>query len=207
MSLGIHFPILLCQTNQQHLVWWTVSGHCRNSSPVCIKHQEKCECMHRWTQWTFSTFNISLWFVFWFQCNLFLWQIEHMSGMGGVTFQEPCICFANNDDIRYRNVLLCILYVRRHYIETVWLFDQCSCKPGTLHNWERSADGWPSDPTLKRGSERVSDYKCMWLPPYLFNVLRYFDSIRKSLKKFSLIFFFPQQKIIESSWNLVYKYL
>jgi hypothetical protein len=25
MSLGIHFPILLCQTNRQYLVWWTVS--------------------------------------------------------------------------------------------------------------------------------------------------------------------------------------
>jgi hypothetical protein len=25
MSLGIHFPILLCQTNQQYLVWCTVS--------------------------------------------------------------------------------------------------------------------------------------------------------------------------------------
>jgi hypothetical protein len=25
MSLGIHFPILLFQTNRQYLVWWTVS--------------------------------------------------------------------------------------------------------------------------------------------------------------------------------------
>jgi hypothetical protein len=25
MSLGIHFPILLCQTNRQYRVWWTVS--------------------------------------------------------------------------------------------------------------------------------------------------------------------------------------
>jgi hypothetical protein len=27
--------------------------HCGNSSPVCIKHEEKSECMHRCTRWTF----------------------------------------------------------------------------------------------------------------------------------------------------------
>jgi hypothetical protein len=28
--------------------------------------------MHRWTWWTFPTLNITLFFVFWFQCNLFV---------------------------------------------------------------------------------------------------------------------------------------
>jgi hypothetical protein len=48
-----------------------------NSSPGCIKHEEKSECMHRWTRWTFPTlitllfvFLISVWFIF--------WQIEHV---------------------------------------------------------------------------------------------------------------------------------
>jgi hypothetical protein len=45
--------------------------HCRNSSPGCIKHEEKSECMRRWTRWTFPKCNIKLFFVFWFQWNLF----------------------------------------------------------------------------------------------------------------------------------------
>jgi hypothetical protein len=32
----------------------------RNSSPGCIKHEEKNEWMHRWTRWTFPTRNITL---------------------------------------------------------------------------------------------------------------------------------------------------
>jgi hypothetical protein len=59
MSLGIHFPILLYQTNRQYLVWWTVSGHCRNSIRGCISHEEKTEYMHRWTRWTFITPNMT----------------------------------------------------------------------------------------------------------------------------------------------------
>jgi hypothetical protein len=39
----------------------------RNSSPSCIKHEEKSECMYCWTQWAFPTLNITLFFVFWFQ--------------------------------------------------------------------------------------------------------------------------------------------
>jgi hypothetical protein len=34
--------------------------HSRNSSPCCIRHEEKSECMHRWTLWTFPTLNITL---------------------------------------------------------------------------------------------------------------------------------------------------
>jgi hypothetical protein len=71
MSLGIHFLILLCQTNRQYLIWWTVVGHCRNSSPSCIKHEEKSEWKHRWTRWTFSTLNITMFFVFWFNIIYF----------------------------------------------------------------------------------------------------------------------------------------
>jgi hypothetical protein len=53
--------------------YWVVhfKHHCRNSSPGCIKHKEKCECMHHCTRWTFSALNTALFFVFWFQCNLF----------------------------------------------------------------------------------------------------------------------------------------
>jgi hypothetical protein len=57
--------------SRQYLVWWTVPGHCRNSSPVCIKHEEKSEYMHHWTRWTLSAVYITLFSVFWFQCNLF----------------------------------------------------------------------------------------------------------------------------------------
>jgi hypothetical protein len=32
----------------------------RFHAPVCIRHGEKCECMHRWTRWTFPTLNITL---------------------------------------------------------------------------------------------------------------------------------------------------
>jgi hypothetical protein len=56
-ELGIHYPILLCQTNRQYLIWWTVSSHCRNSSLGCVKHEEKSDCMHCWMQWTFATFS------------------------------------------------------------------------------------------------------------------------------------------------------
>jgi hypothetical protein len=62
----VQFPILLCQTNQRYLVWWTVSvtqETCRNSSPGCIKHEEKSECMHRWTRWAFPTHDITLFFL------------------------------------------------------------------------------------------------------------------------------------------------
>jgi hypothetical protein len=47
--------------------------------------------MHRWTRWTFLTLNITLFFAFWFQCNLFFWQIEHVPWIGCVTFRSPCI--------------------------------------------------------------------------------------------------------------------
>jgi hypothetical protein len=54
--------------------------HCRNSSLGWIKYEEKSECMHRWTRWTFPTldisfffFLISVWFIF--------WQIQHVSVM------------------------------------------------------------------------------------------------------------------------------
>jgi hypothetical protein len=57
MSLGIHFPILLCQTNRQYLVWWTVSVT-HELFTGCIKH-EKSECSHRWTRWTFPTLHIT----------------------------------------------------------------------------------------------------------------------------------------------------
>jgi hypothetical protein len=64
--------------------------HCRNSLPGCIKHEEKSGCMYRWKRWTFLTFHF---FVFWFPCNLFSWQIEHVSGVGCVTFDHPvCSC-------------------------------------------------------------------------------------------------------------------
>jgi hypothetical protein len=29
----------------------------------------KTECMHCWMQWAFPKINITIFFVFWFQCN------------------------------------------------------------------------------------------------------------------------------------------
>jgi hypothetical protein len=60
ISLGIHFLILLCQTNRQYLV--NRFRHCRNSSPGCIRHEENSACMHRWTRWTFPTLDITFFF-------------------------------------------------------------------------------------------------------------------------------------------------
>jgi hypothetical protein len=74
MSLEKHFPIILCKTTRQYHVWWTVSvtqEACKTSLLGCIKHEEKSECMHCWTQWIFPMLNITLFFVFWFYCNLF----------------------------------------------------------------------------------------------------------------------------------------
>jgi hypothetical protein len=34
-------------------------------------NMRKSECMHRWMQWIFPTLNLTLFFVFWFKCNLF----------------------------------------------------------------------------------------------------------------------------------------
>jgi hypothetical protein len=34
-------------------------------------NMRKRECMHCWLRWTFPTLNITLFFVFWFHCNLF----------------------------------------------------------------------------------------------------------------------------------------
>jgi hypothetical protein len=48
--------------------------HCRNSLLGCIKHEEKHEYMYRWMWWIFPTLNITLFFVFWFQCNLFFYK-------------------------------------------------------------------------------------------------------------------------------------
>jgi hypothetical protein len=43
-----------------------------NSSPDCIKHEEKSECMHSWTQWTFLTLNITLFLFYDFNVIYFL---------------------------------------------------------------------------------------------------------------------------------------
>jgi hypothetical protein len=61
--------------------------HYRNSSPGCIRHEEKSECMHRWTRWTFPTLDIKLFFLF--PCTLFFYK-WNVSGMGFVTFRSPC---------------------------------------------------------------------------------------------------------------------
>jgi hypothetical protein len=70
MSFGVHFPIILCQTNRQYLVWWTVSVT-QEFSVGCIRSEERSECMRRWTRYAFPTRNVILFFVFWLQCNLF----------------------------------------------------------------------------------------------------------------------------------------
>jgi hypothetical protein len=65
--------------------------HCRNSSPGCIKHEEKSECMHRWTRRTFPTINNNIGFCFLVSMLFIFWQIEHVSGMGCVAFRSPCV--------------------------------------------------------------------------------------------------------------------
>jgi hypothetical protein len=60
MSLGVNFPILLCQTNRQYLVWRTVSGHYINCSLGWFKHKERSDCLHHWMRWTFPKLNITL---------------------------------------------------------------------------------------------------------------------------------------------------
>jgi hypothetical protein len=62
----------------------------RRSSPVCIRHEEKSECMYHWTK-TFLALNVTLIFVFWFQYNLFFLQVEHVWGMDCMTFRSPCV--------------------------------------------------------------------------------------------------------------------
>jgi hypothetical protein len=47
--------------------------------------------MHRWTWWTFSTHNITLFFCFLISVWFIFWQTEHGPGMGCVTFLSPCI--------------------------------------------------------------------------------------------------------------------
>jgi hypothetical protein len=69
-------------------------NHFRDTGTGCIKHEEKSECMHRWTWWTFPTL-IALCFVLWFQCNVFFGK-WNMSGMGCVTFRSPCVLTIRN---------------------------------------------------------------------------------------------------------------
>jgi hypothetical protein len=69
-ELGDTFPIHQCQTSRYNLAWWTAPRYRRNSSPGCIKHEEKGKCTHRWMRWTFPKLNITPIFVFWFQCHL-----------------------------------------------------------------------------------------------------------------------------------------
>jgi hypothetical protein len=86
MSLGIYFLILLCQTNRQYLVWWTVSmtGSMQdrnwNSSSGCIKH-EKSECSgHSNTLTLFSDFNV-IYFLTNRTCQewVWAWLFDHLS--------------------------------------------------------------------------------------------------------------------------------
>jgi hypothetical protein len=97
MSLEIHLPILLCQTNWQYLVWWTVSvieEECRiETIPVDLGV--------KWWQfgryplnfvmlWTFPTLNIRLFFVFRFQCNWYFDKQNMHQEWVALIFQSPC---------------------------------------------------------------------------------------------------------------------
>jgi hypothetical protein len=84
MSLGVHFPILLCQTNRQYLVWWTVSVT-----------QELFTGLHQtWgKEWLHASLNAvdisNTWyniaFCFLILMQFIFWQREHMSGMGDLS--------------------------------------------------------------------------------------------------------------------------
>jgi hypothetical protein len=54
-----------------------------------FQHEEKCECMRRWTQRTFPTLNITMFFVFWFQCNLFFDKLNMCQEWVAWLFDHP----------------------------------------------------------------------------------------------------------------------
>jgi hypothetical protein len=108
MSVGIHFRILLCQTNRQYLVWWTVSvtqEACRTETvPVDLRcyvtivwtiSVKLCYALHG-SYWENFIFRVD------YPMEVYIRQTEHVSGMGCVTFQSPCIyvrlpaCFNSN---------------------------------------------------------------------------------------------------------------
>jgi hypothetical protein len=79
---GISFLLNFPEWVQEYISWFSCEKQTDNissgepflwhriSSPGCIKHEENSECMKRWTR-TFPKLNITLFFVFCFQCNLF----------------------------------------------------------------------------------------------------------------------------------------
>jgi hypothetical protein len=72
MSLGTHFPILLCQTNRQFLSLCDVSVTqvvCRNET-VRVHRRSYVKIQ--------NAFDIALFFVFSFQCNLFFNKYKHV---------------------------------------------------------------------------------------------------------------------------------
>jgi hypothetical protein len=71
----------------------SVQDRDRSGRPSVLSGNGLDECRHRWTRWTFPTLNRTLFFVFWFQCNFFFWQIERVLGMGCVTFRSFCIYY------------------------------------------------------------------------------------------------------------------
>jgi hypothetical protein len=95
MSLGIAYISRFSCAKQTDIIssgetfpWHT------NSSPGRIKHEEKRGCTHRWTRWTFPTFNTTV-FLF-SDCNvIYFLAKQNVSGMGCVTFRSPyfCVCF------------------------------------------------------------------------------------------------------------------
>jgi hypothetical protein len=67
MSLGIHSRFSCAKQIDSVSSGEPFPWH-RNSSPGRIRHEEKSECMHRWTRWTFQTLNIR--FVLFFNFNV-----------------------------------------------------------------------------------------------------------------------------------------
>jgi hypothetical protein len=64
---------------------------------VTALHQTpQAACMHRWRLWTLRATNVTLLLVFCFQCKLFFWQMEYVSGMGCMTFWSVCIYDRNH---------------------------------------------------------------------------------------------------------------
>jgi hypothetical protein len=89
MSLGTHIPIFLYQTNRQLSRLVNRFRHCRNSSLGCIKHEEKSECMHPWTRWTFPILNI----IFFSDVNVIYFLTNRTRVRNELLFDHSvCIC-------------------------------------------------------------------------------------------------------------------
>jgi hypothetical protein len=93
MSLEIHFPFLLCQTNRRYLVGWTVCGtQDKNRSVASDIRKRWCNgaCIPEGGKHIQDLIQHYLLFPS-FHVTCF-WQTEHVSRTRSVTFRTSCTC-------------------------------------------------------------------------------------------------------------------